>query len=134
MFRRTNFGLSNQHLFFDVDVVVYCEGGETEEEEATFDELFWKRVFEGNGKRVTCRSSGNKTMLMELAHAVSVEDVENVVVAMDRDYDHIFGRVIEHPRVIYTYGYSWESDVISHLAFVSTCAMFANVRNIQTRL
>ncbi len=37
--------------------------------------------------------------------------VTGVYVAMDRDFDHLLGLAIKSPKVLYTFGYSWENDV-----------------------
>ena len=62
-FRRTISGLGNQHLFFDVDLVVFLEGGESYNKEEVYtnkytaeteDVIFWKNVFKRflEGKKI----------------------------------------------------------------------------------
>ena len=129
MFYRTSLGLSNENLFYDVDLIVYCEGVETADDSSTLDEVFWTQVFEANGKKVKCKSYGSKTNLLPLAKNILLKSVSKVVVAMDRDYDHLRGTTIEHPQVIYTFGYSWESDVMLDFDFNRALTLFVNVGN-----
>ena len=127
MFSRTAFGLSAEHLFHNVDLMVYCEGIEGEGEASTLDEAFWRQVLSRNGKRVKCKSLGPKNTLFGMAELVTTEDIKNVAVAMDRDYDHLRGNTIHHHRVLYTLGYSWESDVMLRFDFDVAIGLFADV-------
>jgi hypothetical protein len=129
MFTRTKFGLSNEHQFYRVELVVYCEGDTVEGESASLDEVFWTKVFECNGRVVKCKSLGGKPTLRPLAEKVANGEIDNVVVAMDRDYDHLRGLKIFHPKVIYTFGYSWESDVMLRFDFDLAISIFANITN-----
>ena len=131
MFNRSLLGMANEFLFHDVDLIVYCEGRKhsDEDEDSTFDEAFWGKIFELKGKRIKCKSIGEKPHLLEVAAVVSSEGIPNVVVAMDRDYDHLRGLTIDHPHVFYTFGYSWESDVVLDFDFDSAMALFANVKD-----
>ena len=127
MFRRTSDALSVEHLFYGVEVIVYCEGDPSDDEGATLDEAFWTRVFLENGLRCKCKSSGSKSELLEIAQKIIDENVENSVVAVDRDYDHLLGKLIDHPKVIYTFGYSWESDLMLEFEIGNAIALFAAV-------
>lgn len=46
---------------------------------------------------------------------------------MDRDYSDFHGFPIEDHRVIYTYGYSWENDILINLDVESVFSMFAAI-------
>lgn len=121
-FKRTANGLSNQHLFFKVDAIVFVEGGRgfTKEEVManyfdtySIDIQYWRGVFSifKNDVKVEFRAIGSKHTLKEIAQDISEGKVSNVYVAMDRDFDEI-NEVQEGLRkVILTYGYSWENDV-----------------------
>ncbi|MEN6601860.1 MAG: hypothetical protein ABFD86_05540 [Bryobacteraceae bacterium] len=121
-FHRTPTGLSNLRYFLKVDGVLYVEGGQS----YTFEEIlegrysaespdihFWRTVFRecGSSLNLAFRSVGSKQTLQAIGRLVARGSVEGTLVAMDRDYDHIFGRKISCTRVLYTHGYSWESDV-----------------------
>lgn len=129
MFSRTNNGLSSEHLFYGVDLVVYCEGEELEGEDSSFDEIFWAKIFVQNGKSVQCKSVGSKTQLVELANKIAHESLQNIVVAMDRDYDDLKESEIEHPQVFYTFGYSWESDIVLEFNADVAISAFATIGN-----
>ena len=128
-FFRTTQGLGNEHLFYDVDWVVYCEGVNVEKDSSTLDELFWTRILAVHSLRFICKSFGSKSELLPLANEVAADDVNNVLVALDRDYDHLTGTKVEHPRVLYTHGYSWESDVCVDPDVSSTVQLFVNLAN-----
>lgn len=50
---------------------------------------------------------------------------------MDRDYDDLRNQTIDHPQVLYTYGYSWESDVMLDFQFGLALALFASTNRRQ---
>ena len=131
MFTRTNAGIGNEHLFHDVDFVVYCEGKEVEGEGSSLDEVFWDRIFTESGKSVHCKSMGGKSVVRPLAQRVIEEGISNVIVAMDKDYDEWRGLIINHPQVFYTYGYSWESDVMLDFQFPLALSLFATTTRRQ---
>ncbi len=116
--------MENEHLFYGVELVVYCEGVQVEGEASTLDEVFWEQILSQNGKSVYCKSMGAKSDLLSIAETVIDKEVANVVVAMDRDYDDIRNELIEHPQVLYSYGYSWESDVMLDFNFDNALALF----------
>lgn len=118
--KRTRSGLQNSHLFYDVDYVVYVEGGTLSRKEqdsgnhtGSLDVTFWKTLFEWFSGSTTYKfkARGSKTQLLPIADDVEAHDTPNIVVAMDRDFDFHTGRLRKHPRIIYTRGYSWENDV-----------------------
>lgn len=131
MFTRSNQGIENEHLFYNVDFVVYCEGKEVEGEGSSLDEVFWERVFSENGLSVHCKSMGGKSVVRPLAEKIVQDGISHVLVAMDRDYDDMLGLAIDHPQVFYTYGYSWESDVILDFQFSAALSLFATTNRRQ---
>ena len=132
MFTRTSQGIENEHLFYSVDFVVYCEGEGVDGEGASLDEVFWERVFTENGLSVHCKSMGSKSAIRPLADKIVQEGISHVLVAMDRDYDDMLGLAIDHPQVFYTYGYSWESDVVLDFRFTAALSLFATTTRRQT--
>lgn len=113
MFNRTDGGLENTHLFHNADFTVYCEGNIPSDELSSRDEVFWEKIFILHGIKVHCQSHGGKNDLLKLANEkVVTGKVSHVIVAMDRDYDDWRNVLINHPQVIYSYGYSVESDLI----------------------
>lgn len=126
MFSRTQSGLSSEYLFHKVDLVIYCEGKILEGEASSLDEVFWERVFLENGKSVKCKSIGSKTTVKLLANKIISENINNVAIAMDRDYDDLRNMDIKNDKVLYTFGYSWENDVIHSINFDLVFPMFAS--------
>lgn len=127
MFSRTSTGLSSEYLFFGVDIVVYCEGAQIDGENSTLDEAFWTKLFSENGRSCKCKSSGSKSELMILANKIISENATNVIVAMDRDYDDLTGSILSHPKILYTYGYSWESDAMLDFRFDNAIMLFSTI-------
>ncbi|WP_128253890.1 hypothetical protein [Falsirhodobacter deserti] len=89
--------------------------------------MFWSKIFSDHGKSVVCKSLGSKTVLRPLAERVISENLSHVLVAMDRDYEGLRGSLLHDSRVLYTYGYSWESDVFMDFSFDHALALFATV-------
>ena len=127
MFTRTDAGLSNEHLFYDVDWVVFCEGTSEEGEVSSLDEAFWTKTLGDLGVNCVCKSMGSKSDLADMIEKVVQGDVDKIVVAVDRDYDHLTGNYIDHPRIIYTHGYSWESDACLEFSIRRVLQLFANI-------
>lgn len=120
-FLRTNLGLSNEPLFRDADYIVYVEGKPSADRDADAltrtppDEMFWGEVFAAFAPttKLRLKGLGNKLALMEVAQRVQQGQVDGCIVCMDADYDRQNGDLLEHPRILYTFGYSWENDVFS---------------------
>lgn len=131
-FRRTYSGLSSEHLFYRVDFVVYCEGRPPSNgDDTSLDALFWQRAFDAySQKAVYCKTHGSKNDLQKIAEHLISEKINNIIVAMDRDYDDLFSCMKIHNRIIYTYGYSWESDAIVAFDFERVFTLFAASPNV----
>ncbi|WP_079202650.1 DUF4435 domain-containing protein [Pseudomonas sp. CC6-YY-74] len=119
MFLRSNSGLSNFHAFFDVDYLIYSEGGNPSKEPAegddetwSIDSIFWRSVFRRflPGVKIKIKSLGSKECVRPYAEKIAANLIENSIAVFDRDYDSYRGEIIEHPHVLYTHGYSWEND------------------------
>ncbi len=140
IFRRTTSGLSNQHLFVDADAIVFLEGGESYSREAVelghFSEIsadirFWKKIFSiyfPKG-RLVFRSIGSKATVRSIALDLQNGEIENVIVAMDRDFDYMHGSQINCDNVLYSYGYSWENECWSEDAVVQAVVDMAGLSN-----
>lgn len=122
-FLRTNDGLTNRALFSDVDIVIYTEGGRQsysvsdvdagKHNEHSLDEEFWDRIFQKHSLKSEYKllPVGSKKTVKSIAERVLAKKVKFSGVAMDTDFDELDNRKINSPYVLYTYGYSWESDV-----------------------
>jgi hypothetical protein len=131
-FLRTARGLSNLHLFFRVDAVVFVEGGE---HSYGFDEIledrfnayspdikFWGLMFDVYLPTKKChyRAVGSKTTLHALAAQIRAGIIRHVIVCMDRDYDNLKGSLPVGAGILHTYGYSWENDVWTRAGVLGT--------------
>ena len=125
IFTRTLQGLTNQHLFHRVDVVVFVEGGT---KSLTYDDVamglacpfssdiqYWQTVFKhfAPNTKVCFKPVGGKPTLVKIARHISQGVVKNTFVAMDQDFDRFKNSTINCNGVFYTWGYSFEND-ISH--------------------
>jgi hypothetical protein len=122
-FTRTRSGLSNLHLFYDSDLIVFTEGGTQtftlqEIEEGKYntysvDIKFWKNIFDINGleKKVSFRAIGSKTASKSICEKILNGEIHNIVVVKDRDLDEYVDTIYTSPFILYTKGYSWENDV-----------------------
>jgi hypothetical protein len=121
-FTRTSSGLQNQHLFHRVDYVVFTEGEHGASD--SVDGLFWARVFSNwlPGKSVRVKLVGGKPVARKIAREVIKRDLKSTLVALDRDYDRWEGCGINDARIIYTWGYSVENDLLCEHSIVGVVA------------
>lgn len=121
-FRRSASGISNYNVIYDVDCIVYSEGGNAELLKSdpqkyiySIDSEFWGALFLklGSTVRVKIKSLGAKNNVLPYAKDISSGLVANCIAVLDKDHDDHKGIMIEHPLVIYTNGYSWENDAWS---------------------
>jgi hypothetical protein len=125
-FKRTTSGLNNQHLFHNVDLIIFLEGGNksfTKVEvlagnfhEETEDVIFWRNIFGKfiTDKKIKFKSIGSKKTIKDIAIDIVDGKLKTILVAMDNEFDEILKQRIEHPQVYYTHGYSWENDIWNH--------------------
>lgn len=124
-FTRTNSGLSNLILFYDVDFIVFTEGGcksysfndicEGKFNEQSIDIKFWACVFKkyNLNKKVQFRALGSKNSSEKICKLIESNQVRNIIVARDSDLDHFYDCKYKSPYILYTHGYSWENDVFT---------------------
>ena len=121
-FHRTPSGLSNLHLFYQADAVVFVEGGENysllevtqgKYNAHSHDVKFWATLFSHllPTRRCQFRAVGSKASLVALVDYVLEHRVQRVFVCMDRDLDHLTSRAQSAPTIVRTFGYSWENCV-----------------------
>lgn len=121
-FTRTGSGLENEHLFHRVDYVVFTEGEHGGVD--SIDGLFWARVFASwlPTKRVRIKLMGGKPVVRKIARQIVQRNLQQTIAALDRDYDDWDGKALVSDRVVYTWGYSVENDLLSGN---SLCAILA---------
>ncbi|WP_233010018.1 hypothetical protein [Rheinheimera faecalis] len=124
-FTRTNSGITNGHLFYDAEIIVYTEGGgrsiSIEDVEKgifnskSIDIKFWNGLFSAAkfNKKVEFRALGSKTASKIIREKIISNSIRNVAVVIDRDLDFIKEPLPDSPFILYTKGYSWENDVYS---------------------
>lgn len=92
--------------------VVYVEGID--------DILFWKYILSQNGlHNVHIKEAGGNNEIEKLVHLILNEEI-HLIVARDSHYCDILNRKRDHPRILYTFGYSIENSLFSPIciAFV----------------
>jgi hypothetical protein len=123
IFRRSMSALHSLHIFFGVDVVVFCEGGPslshpeatmTTEGDGTLDTMYWSSLVDTYRlhKSFHFKSVGGKENVDAIARDIARLEIASITVCRDSDYDRALGRSLPCGRVAYTKGYSWENDVI----------------------
>ena len=114
MFTRSNWGITNRARFTEARYTVYVEGGGGNPGQGSDDVIFWKAVFARlrPDLAITLKPFGGKPQLESIARKVALGEVQNTIVAMDADFDELLGKKIMSSNVIYSYGYSWENDVL----------------------
>ncbi len=133
--RRTASALHSLNIFYKVDTVVFCEGGESlsyenaiiaSRTDGTLDSLYWESVigFYQIDKTYHVKSVGSKSTLKQLAEDVRDRNISTISICMDADYERILGGNCHGPRVAWTMGYSWENDVVSPPVLESIISMF----------
>jgi len=122
-FKRTKKGLSNLHLFYNVDYIVYLEGGSksfSKDEvyldnfnDDTEDIVYWKNIFKKYKKNelLKFKSVGSKKTLKDISEDILAGKIKNVYMAMDNEFDEVYKKRITHSNIFYTHGYSYENDV-----------------------
>ena len=132
MFRRTPAGIANEHLFYNVALMVYCEGACSEDPgrtDSTCDELFWSVILRQFDLSFAIKSVGGKEHTMALFEDIRDNNLKNVLLCLDADYDRYFSTAVDHPSVIYSYGYSWETDAVLFMDFFRSLNLFINCAN-----
>ena len=121
-FIRTSTGLNNQHLFHNVDYVVFVEGGESYTKleidqgkfnEESIDTIFWSKIFDKykTDSQFKFKAVGSKTAVLKVAEDIIDNNLTTIYAAMDQEFDTVLGKLYKHDNVLYTFGYSWENDV-----------------------
>lgn len=141
-FNRSDSGISNTHLFYDCDLILYTEGGIKSfslDEVAngmfgtfSIDIKFWKNIFDSSGcsKKIEYRALGSKTSSKNLCEKILNGQISNVAVAKDRDLDDFIDGVQDSPHIVYTKGYSWENDVFTKQLTLRQLEAFLPIANI----
>lgn len=141
-FTRTSSGLSNYHLFYGVDAVIFLEGGKSLNREQlaskefntnTDDIRYWKELFKHYKPNLSCKffSLGSKESVKNFARNIIENEINNCVAAMDRDFDNLSNTLLDETKVIYTFGYSWENDAWNPETLVKSYALITGTCDTQ---
>lgn len=111
-FTRTPSGIANYPRFFSVDVAVYIEGRVDDGGIVTSDHYFYTQLFAAHlpKKRIKIKCVGNRQSVLKYVESFSVNGRSNSLAVIDRDFEGLRCTLLDHPSLIYTYGYSWEND------------------------
>lgn len=137
-FTRTASALLSMHRFFGVDLVVFCEGGPSlgysealklQLAGSTLDTLYWSAIFHflNNGRSAHFKSVGGKETINKICDDVHRLGVNTISVCRDSDYDRVMCKVPPGNRIAWSFGYSWENDVVSLEVVESLAESFLGV-------
>lgn len=97
--------------------VVYVEGQD--------DVVFWNKVLNRFGlKDFVLKEAGGAQEIEKYIHAI-INDDSAIAVARDCDYTDLLGTQFDHPRILYTYGYSIENTLYCPANIANMIALHA---------
>lgn len=108
-FTRTVPGLAATPLFQPgYEVLLVVEGAD-----GSGDVLFWRNVFNKfqPGITVNIKRGGGKNDILKILDTKRFNQ-HHTILCVDRDHDDLNDHVVQHTRLIRTYGYSIENDVL----------------------
>jgi len=128
-------GLKSLHLFYKVDRIVYCEGGESLTIDdvvggggtvSTLDILFWSSMLlrDEQKLKVHFKSVGSKETIKSILDDVVRGNIHTIRVCRDRDHDNVLQAIGKSNYLLHTYRYSWENDVISLESLLEVVSTF----------
>lgn len=113
-FTRSAAGVGNKHLFTGTHFTVYVESNPNKDPVREVDIAFWREFFSYAFPdfRFSFHPLGGKRHVINMANKIVSNSISNALCAIDSDYDCIFNKVIDDPRVFYTHGYGVENDIL----------------------
>lgn len=130
-FTRTRSGLKNFGRFFGADLTLYVEGRLLTqlpiEDPTRPDTKFYNALCSEylKGRKVKVKLTGNRKSALGYHEKIIKSSIPDSLVIVDRDYDGLLVSPLEKPKLILTYGYSWENDFWTE-------ALILNTLNIST--
>ncbi|WP_082969892.1 DUF4435 domain-containing protein [Aeromonas dhakensis] len=115
-FARTPNGIKNYNAFHNVDFIIYTEGrchsGTAQEDTKAYDTKYYLSLVQAftAHKRIKVMLVGNKLNALDYHKSIIDNKIQNCIVFIDKDYDGLFCSIINQPKLLMTYGYSWEND------------------------
>ncbi|WP_114091497.1 DUF4435 domain-containing protein, partial [Thalassospira lucentensis] len=118
-FRRSNAGLSAIKYFKKADYIVYVEGSS--------DITFWSKMFKEfrPDLKLSFDDKFGSNNIDPIINDIETGKISGTLVCRDRDYLSM-SRLHYHPHVLYTYGYSFENDLINERAARHVVCQMAN--------
>jgi len=121
-FIRSVSGLMNFRRFIKCNFIVYCEGGSQNislsdalsgvYNESAEDRSFWDALFRAVGFRdIHLKPLGSAGHVIDIADFIITNNISGTLAVMDRDFPGK-KRMFSDYRVLYSFGYSWENDVV----------------------
>lgn len=144
-FTRTRSGLKNFGLFFGAEITLYVEGrlltqlpieDPTRPDTKFYNALCSKYL---SGKKVKVKLTGNRKSALGYHEKIIQSSIPNSLVIVDRDYDGLLLSPLVKPKLILTYGYSWENDfwtepLLLHTLNISTASDASAIALASTKL
>lgn len=115
-FARTPNGINNYNSFHNVEFIIYAEGrchsGIVREDVKAYDSKYYHSLAKTftNYKKIKVMLVGNKFNVLDYHAKIIENNLQNCIAFIDKDYDGIFNSIIQRPKLLMTYGYSWEND------------------------
>lgn len=95
--------LNTLDRFHRTKYIIYVEGND--------DKPFWRTIFRLAGvEDMHLKVAGGRSEIEKLEQLI-IEESVSILVARDSDYTNLFAKQADHPRIIYTYGYSIENTL-----------------------
>ena len=121
-FFRSISGLMNFHRFVKCRFVVYCEGGSQNislsdalsgvYNKSAEDRTFWDALLRTVGFRdIHLKPLGSARHVIDIADFIITHNIFGSLAVMDRDFPGK-KKIFSDNRVLYSFGYSWENDVV----------------------
>lgn len=126
IFTRSRSGLKNFGRFFGADLTLYVEGrllarlpieDPTRPDTKFYDALCSEYL---SGRKVKIKLTGNRKSALGYHEKITTSSIPDSLVIVDRDYDGLLLSPLDKPKLILTYGYSWENDFWTEPLFLNT--------------
>ena len=112
---RTQAGFANYPLFFKENIMLFVEGTPSKSNTDADDVFFWTTLAKRFAplKNIKVKPCGSKTKLLQILDTVSSRrTIKRIFIAVDSDYDVYHENYAENKNLLFTYGYSYENDLV----------------------
>jgi hypothetical protein len=114
-FQRTNSGIATLHTFYNVDIIIFCEGSKSSASDfLSDDELFWQGIGRYlDDARVKTKCIGSRFDVLEAFDRAKISGATNIAFAIDRDWHGEVTTIENDLALLVTKGCAWENDCLS---------------------